>query len=96
MYQRSRQTTKLLLWNAQGLTRREKILEFKQFVLRHKFDIVALNETHWTDKTRPSKIHGCNITTKNRPVNEQNRHTGGGLAIYYKGTMEIETDIKDI
>lgn len=69
---------KILFWNCQGVAR--KRLELLHFVQVHKIDILLLNETHLSDKSKFALPNFFGYFT-NRP-SVPGHHTAGGTAIF--------------
>lgn len=88
---RNRNTIKFLHWNAQGLNKKAKVIEFKKFVQFHKFDIIALNETHWQDGRKTLALKGYTKLEKNRPLGDQWTQASGGVAIFHRNNIDVQT-----
>lgn len=76
----TRQTYKILAWNANGLLGRKA--ELTQFLNSEQIDIAMIAETHLTSRTR-AEIANYNIFTCNHPMDAAH----GGAAVYIKKTI---------
>lgn len=86
-------TLKILNWNANGL-KKGKIPEFKYFVNRQNFDVIALTETHCVNKQKPPKIRGYKLEYLNRTGRDE--RVKGGIALYHKiglGAVPLQPDV---
>lgn len=83
---------KIAHWNANGL--KEKVGELKIFLQEHDIDVMLINETKFTGKSK-FKIPGYECFRKDRQqINEAN--PGGGVLILYKNSLnfvEIQCDL---
>lgn len=70
--------TKLLYWNTQGFKNKGKLLEFREFIKHHDYDLIFLNENWYIWNKRPLKLTSYTLHIKNREEGKKN----GGIAIY--------------
>lgn len=76
----TRQTTKILTWNANGLLARK--MELTQFMNTGKIDIALISETHLTSRSY-AEIRNYKLYTCNHPDDAAH----GGAALYIRNTI---------